>query len=464
MPGKPLTVVVSFLMLLAVCIWEARAAGGSASSYVTDDPIPFAYPPDAEDPGRTRPLIELGDPFLGNGNLRPGFRLPGGAVWQPRLWVYGNYRSSLHSYELDNGPTIRERANRLDLFSNLQLTGTERILLGLSPLDDAGGFWGQAWSDDDQANFGNDINENVSLLFFEGDLGELPPFLDEDDSRGLDIGFSFGRQQIIFQDGLLVNDRMDTVGLTKNNLRWAALPWMNNLRITAVYAWDEINRDDNGADDDAEFYGLFSAIDTRFSSIEIDLAHVTSDAAEDIWVWGLGSTQRLMQTHNLTLRLNGSHSEEDTPQADDGLLLFSELSWTPHRTENVFYINGFAGKDNFRSAAREDDAGGPLGRTGLLFAARGIGTYPSPISNRVDESYGAAIGYQMIFNDHSQHLIIEAGARSAEGLVDQDTGGLALQFQQAFAERYIFQVDGFATSADDQSPSYGIRSELQIKF
>ena len=70
----------------------------------------------------------------------------------------------------------------------------------------------------------------------------------------------------------------------------------------------------------------------------------------------------------------------------------------------------------------------------------------------------------MIFNDHSQHLVIEAGARSDEGLVDQDTGGLAVQFQQAFAKRYIFQVDGFATSADDQSPSYGIRSELQVKF
>ena len=99
MAGNPLTTAVAFLTLLAVCIWEAGAAGESGSSYVTDDPIPFAYPPDAADPGRTRPLIELGDPFLGTGNIRPGFRLPGGAVWQPRLWVYGNYRSSLHSYQ-----------------------------------------------------------------------------------------------------------------------------------------------------------------------------------------------------------------------------------------------------------------------------------------------------------------------------------------------------------------------------
>ena len=239
---------------------------------------------------------------------------------------------------------------------------------------------------------------------------------------------------------------------------------MNNLRLTAVYGWDKIHRDDNIEDDDARFYGLFSAIDTRYSTIEIDVAHVASDAAEDLWVWGIGSTQRLMQRYNLTLRLNGSHAAEDTRQSDDGLLLYTELSWTPHATENVFYINGFAGKDNFRSAARDEDAGGPLGRTGLLFAARGIGTYPSAISNRVDESYGAAIGYQMFFAHNSRHLIIEAGVRSDEGAIDQETAGIALQFQRSFAKRFIFQADGFVTAADDQAPSFGIRTEFQVKF
>ena len=42
MAANPLTTAGAFLTLLAVCIWEAGAAGESASSYVTDDPIPFA--------------------------------------------------------------------------------------------------------------------------------------------------------------------------------------------------------------------------------------------------------------------------------------------------------------------------------------------------------------------------------------------------------------------------------------
>ena len=123
---KRLILRVLQVLLLALWTCDAGASEDGVSSYVPDKAIPFAYPSEAADPGRTRPLLELGDPFLGNGNLRPGYRLPGGAVWQPRLWIYGNYWSSLHSYQLDNGSTTQEWANRLELYSNLQLTGSER--------------------------------------------------------------------------------------------------------------------------------------------------------------------------------------------------------------------------------------------------------------------------------------------------------------------------------------------------
>ena len=58
-------------------------------------------------------------------------------MWQPRLWSYFIFRTALQSF--DNGGAATEPefewANRLDLYVNLQLTGTEKIFLGLRPLD-----------------------------------------------------------------------------------------------------------------------------------------------------------------------------------------------------------------------------------------------------------------------------------------------------------------------------------------
>lgn len=66
---------------------------------------------------RPRPLLEIGNPFQSAGPLDPGFEVPGGAVWQPSLTVFGTYRTSLQVF--DNGTeTFSEWANRLDLYAN----------------------------------------------------------------------------------------------------------------------------------------------------------------------------------------------------------------------------------------------------------------------------------------------------------------------------------------------------------
>ena len=66
------------------------------------------------------------NPFLGVGQITPGFETPFGAVWQPSLIVYGEYRTAIQTFN-DGDREISEWANRLDLFTNLYLTPTERI-------------------------------------------------------------------------------------------------------------------------------------------------------------------------------------------------------------------------------------------------------------------------------------------------------------------------------------------------
>ena len=98
---------------------------------VSSQPIPLQT---EQSPNRPKPIVELGNPFLAQGLIGPGFTLPTGATWQPALLVFGSYRSVMQAFDTEGG-NVSEWSNRLDLFANLTLAGTERVLLGLRPLD-----------------------------------------------------------------------------------------------------------------------------------------------------------------------------------------------------------------------------------------------------------------------------------------------------------------------------------------
>jgi hypothetical protein len=462
--------LASLLSISASCACiEAGAGGGSV--YLTDDIQPFAYPTQDDVAPVAKVALSLGDGFLVNGNLKPGYRTVTGAVWQPRFWLYGTGRTALQTYRTNGGPQRVEWANRLDLYGNLQLTGTERIVIGVSPTHDKRGFSGTRWTGGDEETL-NGWNMDISTLYFEGDLAEVFPGFDPLDTKGMDIGFSLGRQELNFQDGIMVNDTMDVIGLTKNSLRPAFLPAIVNWRITALYAWNEVNRHDsatgNVEDKDSELFGLFQAIDTRSGTHEFDLAYVDGGASkDDLLTWGVSTIRRIYGIHNISLRYNGSRSTDvDSTVANDGHLFFGEYSWTPHGTVDVTYLNAFYGHKQYRSPARGELAGGPLGRTGLLFAARGIGSYPFALSNQASEAHGMALGRQFIFNGGKQHVILEGGFRAShDSNSTSDFGtGAAAQWQRAFWHRYLLQIDGFWSREDERRSSTGARLEWRIKI
>lgn len=451
---------------LILCAGPAFAAGDSRLS---DEPLPYLA--DEQLPKRTAPIVEIGDAFLGQGNIRPGFTLPTGAVWQPRLWVYGTIRSAFQTYDTgDNTPHAEELYNRVDLFANLQLTGSERLLIGMRPLNDDGKFTGWQFKPDGRDDgFRDEGNLRLTTLFFEGDFGEIFPRLDPRDKRDLDIGFSVGRQQISFQDGLLIDDRLDSVGITRNNIRVSGWDWLVNLRVTGLFAWNEVHRDNNTEDPSANLFGLFTAWDTVFgnqfaSTFEFDVAVVDGDANRggDLFVAGFGATQRI-GLYNTTFRVLGSldfdSDSGDNDAADDGVLLFGEISRTPFGNHNLVYTNFFWGIDNYSSAARDPLTGGPLGRTGISFAARGIGTFPAPLGNRTDEAVGLAVGYQMFFDDNRRQVIVEVGGRHDRRDRFDDAAAATVIVQQAVGRRVLLQLDGFVGIRGDDE-TRGIRAEI----
>jgi len=428
------------------------------SSKIADDKLPLVDPESF--PTRPKPILELGGPLLGSGNIDPGFELPTGAVWQPALTVYGGLRSAIQTFD-DGTKHTSEWVNRFDLMANLQLSGTERLLVGIRPLDQNGRFSGHVFSPNSENGGVDALNGNISTLFFEGDIGEIFPSLDLADNRALDLGFAVGRQPFTYQEGMLINDTMDSLGVIRNTL----LPTGgSDLQLTFLWAWNEINRNDNREDPGASLYGLFVGADFDRFSANLDVVYVDGGDYSDGVYLGLSSVQRLGH-FNTSFRLLASRATgQESAAVSDGYLLFGEVSWTPPWTRDNVYVNAFWGIDAFSSAARGPSAGGPLGRVGILYEAVGIGQFAAPLGDRPDDSAGGAVGYQLFMADTRKQLIFEAAARQAVAAGNRVDYGIGARYQQALGQRWVVRLDAFVADRSALGTGWGTRMEWSVQF
>ncbi len=425
-------------------------------------------------PPRPEPLLELGSSFLGAGPLGFELTLPTGTIWQPSLLVFGNFRTALQYSKVDRQDQA-EWVNRLDIFANLQLNGfaNERLLIGFRPLDDQGEFSG--YSFEPEAEFVEGSNPDITLLFFEGDFGEIFPFLNgEDDSSPFDIGFSVGRQPLNFQSGILINDIVDAVGITKNNI---LLEGTSNLRLTFLYAWNDLNRSNFQEDNSASLFALLSSFDwvPTGSTVDLDLVYTIAPAdTGDAFHFGLSATQRLLGDINSTFRINISlATEEETQANNNGVLLLVELSYSPGGeiiSPNLIYLNAFWAIDNYSSALRDPASGGPLAAVGILYAGTGIGSFPTALDSTAERCVGFSLGYQHSWDLGRKQIILEVGGRENTGgdpcAESFNTGQFAIgsRYQQAFGQYFIMRLDSFIGFTEDERASLGGRMELNVKF
>ncbi|MDG1893955.1 MAG: hypothetical protein P8J37_03505 [Fuerstiella sp.] len=420
-------------------------------------------------PHRPALLIETDDePFLAPGWLQQGIETPTGAIWRPALWVFGTYRTGINYFDNRSTTNVTEWANRLDLFGQLNLTGTERLIVGIRPTDQEQGNR-RAFSGYDfrNGNVDDAWNIDVQTLFFEGDFGEIFPRLDPFDGMALDYGFSVGRQPMSLQQGLLLNeDIIDAVTVTRNTLSGNGVL---NLRATGVYAWNSIDRNNNMSDPDAQLVGLFTETDIAKSTINADIAYVDSQSIHgSLLTVALSGIQRFHGTHNTynssLHALTSIPTGTETGASGQGELLFSQFSWTPHHTNDIVYLNTFWAIDRFTSAARGPLAGGPLGQTGVLFSAAGLGNYGAPLSNQATDAVGASLGYQMFFCDTRRQVVFEVAGRQDTNHVDRAAVAGGVRYQQAFDQHWLMVIDGFLAKRESRGMSPGVRVELQMKF
>ncbi len=424
-----------------------------------------------EIPGRPALAVEIGDAFLDTGNLSEGFEVPLlGAVWQPRLWGYMIGRTAVQTF--DNGAPGVERetewASRLDVFANLQLTGTEKILLGLRPVDNnRPREFSRYTFDGANEGFNNELNLDIETLFFEGDLGSLFPNLDSAGIKPIDFGFTVGRQGFTFQEGILINDTIDAVGLVRNNI---VFPGTSNLRISGMWGWNRLDRNDQFRSGEEQVFGLFTAADTHVSTFNLDMIYVDDNESGDGFYLGASAIQRIRALGGLStaFRVNNSFALDDEINRNnvigDGTLITAEISKTPHGSDDIAYLNPFLGIGNFTQAGREPILGGPLANTGILFASPNLSTYGAEINPFTNNVLGAAMGYQAFWDKKRRNLIIEiAGKHDYEGDSFSSLGA-GFQLQQAIGQHVQLQFEGFYTANEDRDNGSGARAEILVVF
>ncbi len=454
------------LLVIVALLFGAPTPGLSQDPYrFPDDVVP---PQLVGFPERPSMLLELGDKFYGVGELPYGVSPWTGTYWQPALWVYGNLLAAGQGQTLGGSTQIgtAQVRDRLDLFMNLRLSGTERVFVGFRPLDSGGMTGFDLVRNGETVQGDRFVDDGLSakpvVYFVEGDIAELFQFLDYEDMRPYDIGFSVGRQNLYFQEGLLVNDIMDVVGLAFNGL---SLGGMSNLRISAVWGFGDVN---HGGTRDADLAGLFMEADWNGALVDLDIAYVNGgDATGSGLVVGFSTVQQ-MGFWNTAFRIAASTALDEgaagSPGTSDGVILFNELSRKDGASDNLIYFNHFFAYDTFSPASTQPP--GPLGRIGLLFGGSPLGAYVPALGAPVaSNEVGAALGYQVIQRTGRRQFVFEAGAR--RGLFNGNSSsslGVGVRVQQAFSNRYVLQSDLFVSHRDADGAHVGGRFGILVKM
>ncbi|MCA8938879.1 MAG: hypothetical protein KDB07_03690 [Planctomycetes bacterium] len=465
-------------ILGALCLFAASLPAAESGDVGKDSPSRISderkelVP--SEVPDRPPPLIEIGDPFLDTGEVSEGFRGPTGAIWRPRLLVFGDFRAS-HGFWGRNRVDSSETILDLPLFANLYLTATERILFGINPLGRDAKFTGRRYQPFDDSF--EQFNAEVDTLFFEGDLPELFPSAESLRGTMLDLGFSVGRQLVgpEFNDGFLINDRLDAFGLVRKSSPTGSL---SHYRVAAIAAWADLHRGGNRQlDESGQLFGLLTSYDFHIrggglnfsTTIDLDLVYVNApEDTGDGFYAAVSAAQRFstgLGKLNTTFRFAASiAAENETAAVRDGSLFFFESSLTPHGSKNILYFNGYIAEGEFSSAARDPRFGGVLGPVGVAFADIGLGAFPSALSSNPANSVGGALGWQIFNEDKRRNLVLELAARAPNDEVNEGTLAVVTRFQQAFWTRIVWRVDGYGALPHGDSARWGVRSELQVKF
>ena len=418
-----------------------------------------------------RPLLELGKPFYQLGQLPVSQTYLGRTnLIHPRFQIFGDFRTAAGLNGL-NSDYVGVWGAVLNLQMDLRITATERFHALVAPLDRAG-IPTRVEYDNNQTNFFNNTDLEFDTGFFEGDLGalaggavgEVMPF---------DLPFTVGAIPLLYQNGMWMNDAF--IGMA------AAIPARNipsldvsNMDVVFFWGIDNITSPAfQGDDNAAKMYGIQLFLETLNGYVESGYAFLEDRTALDRSYHNisLSYSRRYGRLVSNSVRVvaNAGQNPNLPFKTANGVLLLLENSLITSQPSNIVpYCNLFAGFGRVQSVARQANAGGILNNTGINFETDGVTNFPT-LDSTAHDTYGAAIGINLLAPEFTQQIILETAFldvmgndpfRSAQGR----QLGLGARYQLPLSNAVIFRADAMHGFRQNEADLTGIRFELRHKF
>jgi hypothetical protein len=419
-----------------------------------------------------RPAVEWGLPYYTAGPIpRSGDCFGRTNLTQPKFYVYGDYRSAIAFN--DNGANEQSIwANRLNLDFDLALTATERIHMFMGPLDERNEFSSLVYDNGEihKNDAWDSWDPRTDTLFFEGDLGAILGGLNGHYAN-FDLPFAVGLIPLVFQNGIWIEDAFVGAAVTipaRNNPVWD----FSNYDTTVFVGFDEVTSNlafegDNRA---ANIVGVTTMIERRGGYFELGYAFLDDAANQGRSYHNLAAsyTRRYLNlvSNSTRLLVNTGQGGPRELRTADGVLVLVENSFLTQNPYNVIpYVNLFAGFGTPQSAARLQ---GPLKNTGINFESDLLTGYPL-LDDSANNTFGGAVGVDLLGNAFEQQLIVEAAVLQAfddpaNRIAPGDQYAVGARYQRPLSHTLLFRADmiyGWRANAEDLT---GARMELRRKF
>jgi len=421
-----------------------------------------------------RPLIEWGMPLYENGPVPPPSDRCGPTNPSlTRFYLYGDYRAAA-AYNAQNGEDKGVLANRLNLEWDLWLTATERFHMFTCPNQRDNDFT-RIEFDDGDAEFFDELDffdPDTDTLFFEGDLGYMiggwtgryAPF---------DLPITAGLIPLLFQNGVWMEDAIVGAAATIPARNSPFFDW-SNYDVTFFCGFDQVTSpafDDSNAA--ANVFGATTFIEAKGGYIEAGYAFLddTATFGRSYNNIGLSYTRRYLNflSNSMRVIVNAGQDGPVDDRTAEGVLLIAENSFlTPWPYNVIPYVNMWAGFDDPQSVARAGAAGGVLRNTGILFESDNLTGYPT-LDATANDTYGAAIGIDLLAPEFTQQLILEVAVlqvfgdpatRNAPG----DQYGVGARYQVPISNATLLRFDAMYGWLEDTDDVTGVRAEYRWKF
>lgn len=417
------------------------------------------------------------DELYGTGEVGEGLVLFGEKNrFFPHLLVFGDWRTAV-AFNKNNGNEVGQIATRLNLFADLKLTATERILMFYEPLRNNGNATRFVFEDDNSngTSFEFEIEDEPTTLFFEGDLGAIIAGV-TDEFQSFDMPIAFGRVPLLFQNGVWMDDAFLGGAFTIPAQNSSSLD-ITNYDLTFFFAGAEVTTDafvkGGGARDDNEaaMVGVTGFFDMQEGYLELGAAYLHDKKQKDgdesyLNLTAAFSKRYFGRISNATrLIVNvGQEKPINGKRTADGAILISENALITHLPLTLIpYANFWIGKDAPQPAARAD---GVLKNVALAFETDALTGFPTlDVTGR--DTFGGALGIEYLFS-LEQQIVVDVAAvipwDGENGVAKDEQFALSARYQIPLSNQWIFRADAMYGALIDDEDVFGARMELRLKF